>query len=140
MKLIKKLSAGLLLTFGGILLMIPLIVFTLPNPDASPEDKQEDGDAAIGGLVLGLPAVALGGWLVWGLRKQHSKETSDRLQSTFYQLLKEGSGNITTLQFAMEAKLTAAEAKEYLDDRAKEYDAYFKVSEEGGVSYYFLLR
>ncbi|MFE1743928.1 hypothetical protein [Coleofasciculus sp. H7-2] len=136
----KKLSAGLLLTFGGLFLMIPLIVFAMPNPNASPEDKQEDRDAALGGLVLGLPAVAVGGWLVWGLRKQHSKETGDRLQSTFYRLLTEGDGSITALQFAMETKLTAAEAKQYLDDRAKEYDANFKVSDEGGVSYYFLLK
>lgn len=139
MKLIKKLSAGLLLTFGGLVLLVPLIVFTMPNQDASPEDKQEDRDAALGGLALGLPAVALGGWLARGLQKQHSKETRDRLQSIFYQLIQDGDGTITTLRFAAEAQLSGKEAKQYLDEKAKEFDANFDVNSEGGISYRFNL-
>lgn len=41
------------------------------------------------------------------------------------------------MQFALEAQLTATAARQYLDERAKEFDATFDVSNEGAISYYF---
>ena len=69
--------------------------------------------------------------------KQAKKELSDRLQSTFYQLIKQGNGQITVLQFAMEAKLAPKLAKEYLDEKAIELDAHFTTDNIGGVYYQF---
>jgi hypothetical protein len=41
------------------------------------------------------------------------------------------------LSFAMQSQLPATEAKEYLDQKAKEFNANFQVNEAGGVSYHF---
>lgn len=139
MKTIAKLSAGLLLAFGSIFLMVPVLVWTFPDKDASPEDIQEDKDAALGGLFLGIPSVAWGAWLARGLHKQAKKEECDRLNSIFYQILKEGNGQITILRLAMEAKLPGKVAKQYLDEKAKEFQANFHVTENGDIIYRFHL-
>ena len=41
------------------------------------------------------------------------------------------------MQFALETQLTATAARQYLDEKAKEFDATFDVSNEGAISYYF---
>lgn len=133
MKQFKKISAGVLLTIGFLFLMVPVVVLT--RTDATPEDKMD----ALGGFVLGFPAAIWGGWLTWSLRRQNHNEGHNRLHSTFYKLLKEGNGKITVMRFAMEAQLPASAAKQYLDEKAIEFDADFGVNEEGGVFYYFMV-
>lgn len=130
---LKKLAAGVLLTLGFILLIVPAVVLT--KKDVTPEDKLD----AIGGLVFGFPAALWGGWLAWSLHRQGKQEISDRLHATFYRLLEEGKGRITVMRFAMEAQLPEATAKQYLDEKAKEFDANFDATEEGGILYHFIL-
>ncbi|HEY9850692.1 MAG TPA: hypothetical protein V6D28_14595 [Leptolyngbyaceae cyanobacterium] len=137
MKIVKKVSAGLLLSIGGIFLSIPVIVWGFPNPNASWEDKQEDRDAALGGLVLGLPMVTWGAWLARGLHRQGKQEKYDRLNTNFYKLVKETNGQITVLRFAMETQLPGKQAKAYLDEKAKEFQAAFDVTENGDIIYRF---
>ncbi|WP_263480233.1 hypothetical protein [Oscillatoria salina] len=43
------------------------------------------------------------------------------------------------MDLARKANLSAAVAKEYLDSKAKEFDADFEVSESGKISYKFLM-
>lgn len=133
MKQFKKISAGLLLTIGFVFLMVPVVVLT--RQDATPEDRMD----AIGGFVLGFPAAVWGGWLAWSLKRKNQNEGYDRLHSTFYRLLQQGNGQITVMRFAMEAQLSATVAQQYLDEKAKEFDADFGVNEEGGIFYYFIL-
>ena len=133
MKPFKKISAGLLLTIGFVFLMVPVVV--LMRQDATPEDRMD----AVGGFVIGFPAAVWGGWLAWSLKRQNQNEGYDRLHYRFYRLLQEGNGQITVMRFAMEANLPAATAKQYLDEKAKEFDADFGVSEAGGIFYYFIL-
>jgi hypothetical protein len=52
-------------------------------------------------------------------------------------MLQENHGRITVLGFAMQSQLPAANARLYLDEKAKEFNANFKVNEEGAVSYHF---
>ncbi|MBA3924000.1 MAG: hypothetical protein H0X31_20805 [Nostocaceae cyanobacterium] len=59
------------------------------------------------------------------------------MQSIFYQLLRFGEGKVTVLQFAIAAQVEPTPAKEFLDEKAKEFNASYKVSDEGAVSYYF---
>ena len=61
----------------------------------------------------------------------------ERLRSTFFRLLQEGNGHLTVLKFAMTTGLEGEAAKSYLNDRAREFNASFNVSEEGKLSYYF---
>lgn len=92
---------------------------------------------ALAYILFGTPFVGAGGWLIRGLKKQHRKETQEYLHAIFYRLLQKTNGNITVFRFAMEAKLSAEAAQQYLDEKAKEFDADFSVDEEGGIFYCF---
>jgi hypothetical protein len=103
------------------------------------------------GLMFGVPTTLLGGWLVLGMYQQKRRNTKAlaaeknehlRLQEQarlleFYQMLQANNGKITLLGFAMQSQLPATEAKEFLDQKAKEFNANFQVSEEGSISYHF---
>ena len=132
MKIFKKISAGFLLTVG----VICLIAGAYAPFD--PETKKEERlSTAIACLLFGLPLTGTGAWIVWGLRRDWQQEVENRLLSTFYQLLKQGHGKITVLRFSMEAQLPQTLAKQYLDEKAKEFNASFMVTEEGVVLYDF---
>jgi hypothetical protein len=128
----KTIAAGILLGIGipiSILATVPLLDQKTP-----PGDREE----AFGALILfGLPPIALGSWLVLSNHRRSKKAERDRLQALFYQLLREGNGHINALRFSMESHLSGSESKEYLDDRAKEFNAAYNITEEGKLSYYF---
>ncbi|WP_242021895.1 50S ribosomal protein L7/L12 [Microcoleus sp. FACHB-831] len=134
MKPIKKGAAGFLLTLGFFFLLLAVY-----QPFGKETKRDKIISQVLTCLVYSLPLMGAGSWLAWESYKDHKQEIRDRVQSTFYRLIKEGDGNITVLNFAMEAKLTAEQAKQYLDEKAKEFDGSFNVSEEGGISYYFLI-
>lgn len=137
MKLLKKVSAGLLLSLGFLCLMTS--VFYLVEPGTTLEEKQEASEDITAGIVLGVPLTAVGSWLIWNLGQHSKKELSDRLQSSFYQLIKQGNGHITVLNFAIETQLPPTAAKQYLDEKAKELNANFNTNEQGGIFYEFNL-
>lgn len=133
MKLIKKAAAGLLLTLG-IFILICSARTRFSHNNTFPDTRV---DKAIDYLLLGVPITAAGGWLAWTLHQQDRKQVQQRLQSLFYQLLNQNEGKITLMQFALEAQLTAGVAKQYLDEKAKEFGATFNVSEDGQIYYCF---
>lgn len=135
MKFLKKVGAGLLLSIGFFCLMIA--ISELVDRDPTPEEQSESIDTVIGGIAFGVPMMAAGGWILWGLQKQYQKNTSDRLQAIFYQLVQQEKGHINVLNFAIAAQIMPEEAKQYLDKKAQELNATFENNERGGVSYYF---
>lgn len=159
MKTAEKLAAGWLLTLGFMFLTISVSAvleknsMLKPIPKGDAEEVQEfvNNDAryflettARQGLIFGVPTIVLGGWLTLAMYRQSKLEqkalqqqVSDRLQSIFYQMLQENHGRVTVLNFAMHSQLPAAAARQYLDEKAKEFNANFQVNEEGGVSYHF---
>jgi hypothetical protein len=159
MKTAEKLASGWLLTLGFMFLSISAsavleknAMSKPPKPIwdemeqefAAPPNYEATNNAAIGGFVFGVPSAILGGWMALSLYRQnkHEKkalqqEMSDRLQSVFYRMIQENHGRVTLLGFAMQSQLPPGTAKEYLDSRAKEFNANFKISEEGSVSYLF---
>ncbi|WP_026732074.1 hypothetical protein [Fischerella sp. PCC 9605] len=137
MNLIKKISAGLLFSFGFFCLMLVAVETLTYNQKQTQQEQTESVNGIFGGLAFGVPAVAYGGWLVWGMRQQHQKLLSDRLQSTFYRLLEENNGKISVLSFAKQAEINGDEAKRYLDAKAKEFNATFDINPQGGIYYYF---
>jgi hypothetical protein len=161
MKTAEKLASGWLLTLGFMFLSISassvLEKNAMQKPSkpildemerveefAPPPNYEATSNAAIGGFVFGVPSAILGGWMAFSLHRQnkHDKkalqqEMSDRLQSVFYRMIQENHGRVTLLGFAMQSQLPPGTAKEYLDSRAKEFNANFKISEEGSVSYLF---
>ncbi|HYW22507.1 MAG TPA: hypothetical protein VE956_24995 [Nodularia sp. (in: cyanobacteria)] len=99
--------------------------------------RQEAEDRLLAGMILGIPLTAGGGYMFWGLRRRDEKELSDRLDAIFYHLLQTNNGRITVLQMAMEAKLPGKQAKEYLNQKSAEFNAFFEPSEEGDITYLF---
>lgn len=151
MKTAEKLASGWLLLLGFSFLLLPGAAL-LDNGSTQNQNLQtcttssvnEARDAALGGLILGVPSALLGGLLALGVYRDRQQEkkviaqkASDRLQSTFFKLLQANNGYITVLQFAMAGQLTATAAKQYLNQKAKDFDATFDVSNEGAISYYF---
>lgn len=135
MKFFKKVSAGLLLSFGFLFLVAGVSELS---------KKDRDSDAVLGCLALGVPMLAGGGWIVWGLKRQYrqqleseKKQKDDRLNSIFFQLLKEEKGQITALRMAMAAEISGEEAREYLDRKAQEFYATFDVDDQGEIFYLF---
>ncbi|MBN3921805.1 hypothetical protein [Nostoc sp. NMS4] len=157
MKTAEKLAAGWLLTLGFMFVTLSATAalekfatpkaITIPTGEYefnAPNATYEDNNAAVGGLIFGVPTLTLGTWLALGLYRQSRQEkkainqqVSDRLQSIFYGMLQENHGRVTVLGFAMQSQLPAAHARQYLDEKAKEFNANFKVNEEGAVSYHF---
>lgn len=159
MKTAGKLASGWLLTLG--FMFMTLSASALFNKIAienasrrlpvdfeqefdAPNATYPDDNTVVGGLVFGVPTLILGGWLAFGLYRDSQQEkkiinqqVSDRLQSLFYQMLTENNGRVTVLSFAMQSQLPAAVAREYLDEKAQEFHANFKVSEDGAISYHF---
>lgn len=132
MKLVKRIAAGVLLTWGFILAVQAVNVSLDRRID--PLDRR---NIIVACLMLGTPALASGGWLVWNDHQQRRRQTEQRLQAIFFQLLRQGQGYISVLPFAMQTELNAAAAKAYLDQRAREFCADFQVSDTGQVFYYF---
>lgn len=159
MKTAEKLAAAWLLTMGFMFVTLSAAeVFnkttmeesiTLPlSWDGSIEFSTTNtpviDNTAVERLIFGIPTLTLGTWLALGLYRQSRQEkkalnqqVSDRLQSIFYKMLQENHGRITVLGFAMQSQLPAAHARQYLDEKAKDFNANFKVNEEGAVSYHF---
>lgn len=131
-KLFKKVSAGLLLTLGGLFLVAGVYA-----PFNHHIDRKEQMSEAMACLLFGLPLTGVGVWIALGLYQQTQEENRTRLQSIFFNLLKNHNGRITVLQFAMEAQLSGKAAKHYLDEQALEFNANFDVSQEGEVFYCF---
>jgi hypothetical protein len=138
MKIIKKISAGFMLSLGLLCLLVSFsTLFDLTAEDKTPEEKAEAQSAFWGGFIFGVPLTAGGGYIFWGLRQKDQQELSDRLDAIFYQMLKANNGKITVLQLAMEAKLPGKQAKEYLNQKSQEFNATFEPSEQGDISYLF---
>lgn len=132
MKLVKRVAAGVLLTWGFICAV--RVVDVSLDRHIDPLDRR---NIIVACLMLGTPALAGSGWLVWHEHQRQQQQIEHRLQAIFFQLLRQGEGYIAVLPFAMQTDLNAAEAKAYLDQRAREFQADFQVSDTGQVFYYF---
>ncbi len=137
MKFIQKLSAGLLLSLGSLFLLVGITNTLTYNPQGTQREQERKLSGIIGCYGIGAIISAGGGFIVWNLRQKHQKQLKESLDSTFYRLLKADSGQITILQLAMEAQISGDQAKKYLDQRAKEFNASFEPREEGNINYLF---
>ncbi|MBD2435245.1 hypothetical protein [Nostoc sp. FACHB-110] len=160
MKTAEKLAAGWLLILGFMFLTLSVSAVVEKNNMLKPLPVGDDIDSgkdfvnqealymldttARQSFIFGVPTMIIGGWLSLSLYRQTKREhkalqqeMSDRLQSVFYQMLQQNNGRVTVLGFAIQSQLPAPVAREFLDQKAKEFNANFKVNEEGAVSYHF---
>ena len=138
MKTLKKIIAGICLTFGIGLSM--LVVAEVVNPETPSEDK-EGAWAAL--ILFSLPQIVLGSGIFWHLHRQHYQKEKQLLleqEQLFLALLQQQQGTITEIEWATAAKLSLAEAKIYLDRKASELHAHFETTEKGTLVYQFPVR
>ncbi|NJR66280.1 MAG: hypothetical protein HC772_14665 [Leptolyngbyaceae cyanobacterium CRU_2_3] len=134
MKLISKITAGVLLGFGLVITLLAVVDLAQEDPES---DDRSGAIAAF--LIFGAPPAVLGSWMFWNGHRKYHRELSDRLRQTFFAVLKQSNGHITPIQFSMESGLDGTTAKAYLDARAKEFNANFNVTPDGNIVYYFEL-
>lgn len=160
MKTAEKLAAGWLLTLGFMFLTLSVSAaveknsILKPIPVSTEEDISRDFQnkeriyvldyTARQSLIFGVPTLILGGWLSLSLFRQSQQEkkalnqqVNNHLQSIFYQMLQDNNGRMTVAGFAIRSQLPPLTAREYLDEKAKEFNANYKVSEDGAISYQF---
>ncbi|HLO49524.1 MAG TPA: hypothetical protein VK211_14000 [Kamptonema sp.] len=89
-----------------------------------------------GRFLFAIAAMGGIGW-AWRRYQHHQQHKLAHLDAVFYRLIKENEGRVTTLDLAMNAKLSGTQVQQYLDKRAKEFAAEFEVTEQGGIIYYF---
>jgi biopolymer transport protein ExbB/TolQ len=94
--------------------------------------------------VLILAGVSALAWWLWKryqgkrlLAQQIELHQQNELKAAFYQLLQQNNGRIKLIDFAFKTNLLGKEAKQYLDERAKEFSAAFEVDDQGNVVYCF---
>lgn len=161
MKTAEKLAAGWLLTLGFMFLTLSVSAAVEKNSILKPIPTSIDEEVYVRefvnkdalylldttarqSLIFGVPTLILGGWLSLGLyrrsqqeKKAINQQLNDQLQFIFYQMLQENQGRMTVTGFAIQSQLPAITARQYLDEKAKEFNANFQVSEEGAISYHF---
>ncbi|MEB3278125.1 MAG: hypothetical protein VKK42_04295 [Lyngbya sp.] len=137
MQLIKLIAASLLIPVG--LFFLLAIATELINPDASEDSKIS---VTIAGLTLGLPALGMGGWLLWNgyyQSRQKIENRSRRIHSIFFHLILQNHGTITASHFAQFTQLSRQDAENFIENKALELNAVREENPEGETVYHFPL-
>ncbi|MBE9031584.1 hypothetical protein IQ266_17770 [filamentous cyanobacterium LEGE 11480] len=132
MRQLRFVLAGTLISLGAVLSLLCLVAAIAPGQT---EDQRTSAVGVM--LIVGAPPLVIGGALWMTGRQRDQARAEDRLQSTFFQVLQQGQGRMSILDFAMASKLDGDAAKAYLDDRAREFNADFDVNDDGAVLYCF---
>ncbi len=126
-----NLGCGIFVIIIGLLcLVVPVVQFLAGTPEGATSRLRSLGWA---GLLGGVPLTAIGAWYsIDTLIQRRAK-----LRSTFYALVEAQDGELTLLQYAKAADVSGKQAKAYLNERAKEFNATFEVDTKGGIIYRF---
>lgn len=89
MKLLRQIASGVLLSLSMLFLMVAALA-----PFDESEPPEERRDMVLGGLMLGVPMMLGGGWLLWGLQRDWREEEGDRLRQLFFQTVQFSNGAI----------------------------------------------
>jgi hypothetical protein len=84
-------------------------------------------------MALGVGTIAF----VFLSRWKKEKDQQDRLERSFYQLIKAKSGILSLIQLATMAQVDAALAKEYFDRQVRVLNAVPEVDDDGDMTYRF---
>lgn len=135
MQFVKAIIASVLVPVG--LVCVLAIATELMNPSGTFESKLS---VTIGGLILGLPALGFGGWLAWDWYQQRQKKIrsrSRRIHSIFNRLIQENNGIISVKSLSQYTHLSPFEAKQFLDQKAKELNGKLEKQEINDFIYRF---
>ena len=109
--------------------------------------KPDARELQIFSLGLSVPPIGGGAAIVFAMRKKKKESDSElslqvsrQLENTFLELLKNDSGQISVIDFAIASKLSIEESKQYLDKKATQLNGNFDVADNGKISYQFNFR
>ncbi len=91
-------------------------------------------------MIFGLPLTAWGSWIAHGIQRDRRDQEQVKLQTAFFKILEETDGQITPLALSMTTGLSGEKTREFLDQKAKEFQANFEVDAQGDLFYRFNLR
>jgi hypothetical protein len=76
----KKILIGILLSTGFVFFAVAISVFLQKNP------SEDDKESALGCLIIAAPPTAIGGWLIWDLRRTRNDfpRASQRKSREYY--------------------------------------------------------
>lgn len=135
MQFLKVITASLLVPVGmGCLLAIAT---ELMNPHSTADGRL---GIILGGLILGLPSLGIGGWVVWDWVQEHRQKNqarSRRIRSIFWHLVKVQGGEISVHKLAKYTHLSRLEAKLFLDQKAQELNGKCEQKSNGEIIYHF---
>lgn len=145
---LSRLARGIisygLLGFGSLFLLLALVLL-VPTEDDPSVDL---GGAMVLAVIGGLPFAGGIYILRAGKGTATASQTSpsaprlslaEQQRTVFFDLVKKNQGQVTPMQFAMVANVSGEDARQYLQDRAKEFGADFQVNDQGTVIYIFPL-
>jgi hypothetical protein len=132
MKQSTKMLAIAALAFG-LVMSIPTTAEVI-GVKASPTKRS---DSAVALLCFGIAPIGLGSWLLWDGQRRQKQFQSSHLDDVFYTLLLKNAGTISPLGLSMQTGLSGAEAKAFLDDRARQFSANYEATAQGDVVYVF---
>jgi hypothetical protein len=128
----KKLSKHIPLFVGALSMAIGFALVMQNHPLSR--------DYNWGCLMMGVPPIALGGWLFRNRKQQRTQQESERgLEAVFLQHLQENQGKVNAISFSIASKLTLAEAQTYLEVKSNQLNSTFQIDENGGTFYQFHL-
>ena len=125
--------AAFFLSLGLTFLAIPAAQVLLPT--AAPE--RSINRFGMVSLTIGTPMVASSVWGIVNSVFAAQKARKDRLRRTFHNLLEQNQGRISLLTFNRETNISGQEAKDFLNERAQEFNGTFELGENGGINYLF---
>jgi len=87
--------------------------------------------------ILQVVIPMLAGWWIWQRYEIGQQAQRETLNTSFYHLIQTHQGQVTILDLAMTAHVSAIAARQYLDSKAKEFSAQFEVTDQGDLIYLF---
>jgi cell division protein FtsB len=137
MKFLKRFFSCIIGLFGGF--------FLLAGIHSLVDGYSSQPTTFIGCTILiGLPLSIFSLWL-WTSANQEGRlsqaqqaEAEDkRRRAVLYQMIQDTGGAFSLLEFAMQAELPAADAREYLEAQARAFGADYNITETGEIVYEF---
>jgi serine/threonine-protein kinase len=92
------------------------------------------------GVLLGLPAIAMGTGLIWQEYTQLSRQLATkqrRIHAIFNYLLLKNNGRISVTSFMQTTHLSSKEAQKFLEQQATLCEKYSKICQDGEIYYDF---
>ena len=87
--------------------------------------------------LLTVVAIGYAGVWLWQRYQRSQQQQQTSLDDVFYQLIWTHQGQITVLDLALNARISATAARQFLDTKAREFTARFEVTDQGDMIYVF---